>query len=367
MAQVTKRRRLVNPGGRRRMTPKQIKYFGTARQRAALKNRGRRRKGMRSKMQSGISRKVRRSHRAGDYAKAAYYRERSTARRRNQGDVVSRVEHAAERAIEKIEDVAQDALGGITHSMGNRGRRRNVGEILTVLPANPGRRRKKMAATKRRRRNRGRVRVSNRSRRRNRARARHRNRTRMMNPRVVVRYRSRPRRRHNRGFRRRNPDFLTGDAGKVIGVLGGAAVTGIVTNYLPANLTQGWIGYLTTGVVAGVLGQVAGKAMKNKSLGNWVTVGGLLIVGLQILQQVMPQLQLPFTLAGGSPGTSGMGLLTSSNFYVPQVPIPGSMASFVTPAGIPIPAPVPVSTSMHGLGAQPIVGLRSIRRVGRFR
>lgn len=41
MATVLKRRRLANPGGkrsgRRRMTPKQIKYFGTKRQRAALK------------------------------------------------------------------------------------------------------------------------------------------------------------------------------------------------------------------------------------------------------------------------------------------------------------------------------------------
>ena len=30
----------------------------------------------------------------------------------------------------------------------------------------------------------------------------------------------------------------------------------------------------------------------------------------------------------------GLGLITSSNFYVPQANLPGSMASFVTPAAI---------------------------------
>ena len=30
----------------------------------------------------------------------------------------------------------------------------------------------------------------------------------------------------------------------------------------------------------------------------------------------------------------GFGLITSSNFYVPQVNLPGSMASFVLPAGV---------------------------------
>jgi hypothetical protein len=34
----------------------------------------------------------------------------------------------------------------------------------------------------------------------------------------------------------------------------------------------------------------------------------------------------------------GLGLITSSNFFVPQVNVPGSMASFVTPAAIPISA-----------------------------
>jgi len=42
----------------------------------------------------------------------------------------------------------------------------------------------------------------------------------------------------------------------------------------------------------------------------------------------------------------GLGLITSSNFYVPQVNLPGSMANFVTPAGIPIVVSAP--PALHG-------------------
>lgn len=143
---------------------------------------------------------------------------------------------------------------------------------------------------------------------------------------------------------------------KVVGILGGATVTSIITGFLPSAWKSGIMGYLTTGVVAVVSGNLIGRAT-NRQLGNMITLGGLLIVGLQLLNQFFPQLS-PF-------GGSGMGLLTSSNFYVPQVNQNGSMASFVTPAGIPVPM-VP-ATGMSGLGAQPIVGLRSMRRVGRLR
>ena len=33
----------------------------------------------------------------------------------------------------------------------------------------------------------------------------------------------------------------------------------------------------------------------------------------------------------------GLGILTSSSFFVPQVNVPGSMATFVTPSMIPVP------------------------------
>jgi hypothetical protein len=118
------------------------------------------------------------------------------------------------------------------------------------------------------------------------------------------------------------------------------------------------MGYLTTAGVAWGTGQMVGRMMHDRRLGNMVTLGGLLIVGLQLAGQFIPGLSLPFGLTSG---TSGMGLLTSSNFYVPQVNLPGSMASFVTPAGIPVPVVAP--TGMRGLG----VMNQGLRRVGRLR
>jgi hypothetical protein len=179
-----------------------------------------------------------------------------------------------------------------------------------------------------------------------------------------VRYRNR-RRRHNYGRRRRNQGlggFLGGDAGKVVAVLGGATVTTLITSFLPANWKTGIMGSVTTAAVAVVGGNVAGRMLGNRQMGNWMTIGGLVIVGLQLLNQFFPTLQ-----TGLMPGTAGLGLLSSSNFYVPQVNMPGSMASFVTPAGIPAPVVLPAGAGMRGLGAAPIVGLRSLRRVGRMR
>lgn len=343
MAHVLKKRRLANAGRRRRnMTPEQIRYFGTKRQKNALRNRRRNARGR-----------------------------RANHRRRNQGGggIVSQAEHAAERAIHSVEQAAEDAIGAVTRQVN---RRRNVGEILTVLPGNPGRRRrrnKRMAATRRRNRRR-RNRVSN-PRHRNRRRIgnfrRRRHNRRRSNPKVIVRYRNR--RHHRRSNRRRNQGtasrMMTGNTGAVVGVLGGAFVTKMITSILPTNFNTGFLGIATTAVVATVGGQVVGRTMGNRQFGNWVTVGGLLIVALEVISQYFPAIQLPF-------GLSGMGLISSSNFFVPQVNQPGSMASFVRPAAIPAPVVIP-ATGMNGLGAATTLmgplnqGLRSMRRVGRMR
>lgn len=343
---VLKKRRLVNPGRRRKMTAKQIKYFGTSRQKAALKHR-RRNAGPKSWRRT--VKRVKTARRTGGMKdwnfpsrqKAVWKSHRKAG---NRGSAVSRAESAAKRAISSVESAAKKALGSVTRGVNRGGRRKNVGEILTVVPAgNPGRRRKSMSRTANRRRH------TNRGRRPNYRRA---------NPKVVVRYRNR---RHNRAHhrRRRNPDFLQGNAGAVVGVLGGALLTKTITSFLPATFTSGVMGYVATGAVAVGSGQLVGRMMKDRRLGNMVTLGGLLILGLQLLGQFVPGLQLPFGLTSG---TSGMGLLTSSNFYVPQVNMPGSMASFVTPAGIPAPVVMP-ATGMRGLGAMN----QGVRRFGRLR
>jgi hypothetical protein len=50
-------------------------------------------------------------------------------------------------------------------------------------------------------------------------------------------------------------------------------------------------------------------------------------------------------------GRGGLGLITSSNFFVPQINRPGSMATFVAPAAILAPAPVTANSGgLCGLG-----------------
>ena len=183
----------------------------------------------------------------------------------------------------------------------------------------------------------------------------------------MIRYRTRRHNYRRARNRKRNPGFMTGNVGAVVGVLGGAAVTKIITGFLPSGLTTGYVGYITTGITAVVTGNVVGRVTRNRQFGNWMMIGGLLIVALEVMGQFFPQLQLPFGL---SSGTSGMGLISSSNFYVPQVNMPGSMASFVTPAGVTAAIPVaPVAAAgMSGLGGpQFSPGLRTMRRIGRMR
>jgi hypothetical protein len=63
--------------------------------------------------------------------------------------------------------------------------------------------------------------------------------------------------------------------------------------------------------------------------------------------------------AASTGSLTGLGLITGSNFYTPQVNEPGSMASFYTPAGVTaavrVPAPVttvPAPRSPAGSGMQ---------------
>lgn len=243
-----------------------------------------------------------------------------------------------------------------------------MGEILTVIPANPGRKRRSMAA---RAHNRRRVhnRRRNRARHHNRARRRH-NRRSTMNPKVVVRYRNRRHNRHHNRARRRNqPAFLTGEVGAVVGVFGGAGLTKLLANLVPAAWTQGnpmMAGLITAGIAV-VQGQGIGLLLKNPRIGLWWMTGGLVMAAIELSAQFFPALALPLSVTGGtSSGTSGMGLLTSSNFFVPQVNVPGSMATFVAPAAIPAPVVVSSGAKMSGLGYG-YPGLRTVRRTGRLR
>lgn len=284
MARVMKKRRLVNP--RRKLSPKQIKFFGTKRQKAALK-----------------------------------------AKRRRATVSTKRVQRKAVRKVA---------------SKRTRRRASNVGEIITIgLNPSPVRRRRKkanMARKRRRRASNPRRRVRSR-RRSNPVVRRHYRRRRRSNP-VRRRSRSYNVRRRRRGVRRRNPAFLTGKLRDALGVLGGAAATKLIVDRLPYGLATGYVSYLSTAVVAMVLGYGVGKFGKNKPLGDMMVLGGFAYLTLRVLQDFVP------SIAAISPiGLRGMGVIGPGSMYVPQVPRAGGMRNFVTPAAV-----TAATAGMSGLG-----------------
>lgn len=338
---TVKRRRLVNAGRRRRhnakrrhLTPKQIRFFGSKRQRAALKNRSRRKRhnaGPHSirKSKKHIKRTMHPSH-ASRIAVSLYGREGYKKRRRT--------------------------------FKSNRSRRRkhNVRSIVTVYPMhmNTGRRKNVAARTRHRRHNarrhrrhnvvyRGRlsgyrgvrspgryVYSSNAGRRRRRHNVHH-------------------RRRHNQGRIRRTGAALGGTATKVLSIIGGATVTKLISDLLPATFQTGVLGYLGVGVVAVAQGQILGRMMRSPAMTENLVAGGLVYLTIKILNDFVP------TIAG-TLGLRGMGLIApTQGFAVPLVNQGGSMGMFVRPGFVPAPY-VPAATGALG-------SLQSIRRGGRVR
>lgn len=321
-ASISKPRRLVNPGRRRRknaskrMTLKQKLHFGTKAQRAAA------RRSLRGKRSNAGKRSVRKSVKA---MKVAGFSKKTTS--------------AYRRQFKRLK------------------RRKNIGEILTVF--NPSRKGKNSMA---RRRKRTRRVVAHRRRRRSNPIVRRHRRRRSAPVMHRRRRRSNPsysrRRRHNarrgRSYRRRNPGFMSGTVGQVVGVIAGASVTSLIMNQVSnyfSMVSSGIPKYIAGAVVAFLQGKLIGKVAKAPGFGRDMQVGGYTYVALQVLNDFLPQLPL---------GLHGMGLITSNNsFGAPYVPIPGSMTSFVRPAGVPAPY-VPPASGIRGLGRM------SQRRVGRM-
>ncbi len=283
MAVVRKRVRLANPTRRRRkMSPKQIRFFGTKRQRAALKSK----------------------------------RRRTTTKR------------AAPKRVAR-KRVARRRVAMAPRRKTHRRRTSNVGEIITIGLQPGTKKRSKSMATRRRKRRVARNPVR-RYRRRRVMRARARNPVRRIRRRRVTRRISR---------RRRNPaarQLLTGTMRNVVGVVGGAAAVKLIVDRLPYNLNAGPIGYLSTGIVAAVLGMAVGRFGKNRPLGEMVALGGFVYLTLRVLQDFIPG------LAAISP--IGLRGVVPSSFYNPQVQRAGSLTNFVTPSA------VSSAVSLQGVG-----------------
>lgn len=335
-----KRRSLINSGKRRRnlsltirsgkkrrrnprkMSAKQIKYFGTARQRAALRASRHRKRNYGTRLGRSWS--------------------TATSAGRSAGESIGRF-----RSHQRSKGISYKRTKRGRKRVGNSGRsrRKNVGAIYSIglaglMGGNPGRIKKrrttKRRTTKNMARRRRRTRRSNAG---HRTRARrvyvHRRRRRAMNPGRSYRRRRMVNRRH----RRRNPGLggaissTTGMFKNALSVVGGAIATRYATQLALGANNTGAIGYLANAIAALALGWAAGKFMKNPQIGAMVTLGGFTGLALRMLSDLTPIGQyVNLSLSGaGKAGDTGIGLITDTTFYVPTVFNTGSMTSAMVP------------------------------------
>jgi len=362
MATVTKLRKLVNPGRRRRnatkrrLSPLQKLYFGSKRQRAAVtRNAGKR------SLRKTLKARVKAMKAEGGWTKAGM-----------QYNKVYTREHA------NFLGKKRSRKGHLRYKPNKARRKRNVSSIVTVWPlghANPGRKRRsrkrntrkvvvinKGAKMARKRRNRSKIRnVRHYRRRRNYGTRTGRSwSTYSLSGRFGKKRKGNPGRRRRRNpsmrryHRRRNPGMLTGVMGRIAGGIGGIAVTKLLMGFVPTSFTGGVLGPIVSAVVAVAQGKLIGKVSKNSQLGDDFMVGGLMYAVATALNQFFPT-------AGTYTGISGMGLIGGSSFYTPQVSVPGNMGQFVLPqmvSGMAI-APGPQPNTVAG-------GVGSVRRRGRL-
>jgi len=320
-----KARTLVNPGKKkkRKLSPLQKLFFGSKRQRAAVKARKnggkfsyrKTKKRIGTKSTMGFSTPLRKARKSSEG--------RSKTGKRSSG-----ISNPSRIMTISLNNPGTKRKKGTTQMAKSRKRRYTRRKKHTMHNPTPIRRKRRASYHRRRR-----------------------------NP---VSYRKHTRRVYHRRRNRRNPSkaSVMSGVGKFGGVLGGAALTHLVNGMLPATLTTGVIGYVTTALVATMQGKLVGSLLKKPALGKAMTTGGYFYLGLKVIADFFPSVgqYLPF-------GLKGMGIITPSNFYVPQVPVNGSMASFVAPAALP--AAIPVAAGMRGIN--PTNMLSATRRTGRMR
>lgn len=312
---VTQTTRLANPHKkrtRRNMSPKQIKHFGTARQKAALKASRKRKR--------NASAKVTR-------VKVARNKPRA---RRSPNPLVLHLKPIAQRSNPKRR-AATMAKPKRKRSMKNA--RRRVARVSNRRRASKPRRR---------------------SRRRNTVARAPRRRTRRRNSvqKIVVMAPRRQNRRRNGG--RRNPQLFGNSLGSksslmiLGGGLAGVAAVKFIPTLIPTSLTaslgtSSFAPFLISGVSAVAAWWLASKVSVPFSEG--VLFGGLMQTASVALNAFLPN----FTIGGIPIALSGFGDLVAGNFVVPQNPLrPGGQRQMSAPAGMLAPSGSKVTTS--GLG-----------------
>jgi hypothetical protein len=336
---VTRRRN----AGKKRMTAKQIKYFGTARQRAALRLSNRRKKNRRN-YGTVLGRSWSAATAAGRSAGSSIQAFRKS--QRSKGITYRQTKRGRKR--------------GRLRNTGIRRRRKNVSHLLSVGLAggNPGRKRrrnKRSKTTMARRRNRRMNRRNTSHRRRYYVRRNRRANTGSYRRRRYNRH-------HHRMHNRRRNQGLAGGLGEATGmlknaiaVISGAVGTRYVTSLALGANNTGAIGYLANAVAALALGWAAGKMMKNPQIGSMVALGGFTALALRMLSDLTPIGQyVNLSLSGvGKRGDVGIGMITDSYFPVPTVWQSGSMTQAQIPTQI---------TQLLAAGSTKQAGVGAMRR-----
>lgn len=318
MAVQVRSRRLVNPSSKkkkRKLSPKQIAIFGTARQKAALR----------------ASRSRKRN--AGIYSVRKFKK------------AAGKIPGTKTNRLKGYKGPNKKLWGTKGRLKAHRARKANVGEIVSISLAglrNPGKRKgvkmaKRLKNTKAAKAARRRYRMGAKknpgvTKRRRRTTHTHRNAprrtSRRRNSAVVIR-------RINRG-RRRNAgmgSMLSGVVGKSVGVIAGALGARYLPQLVLGGNNTGVIGYVGNLVSAFALGYVGKKAV-SPDFGTSVMAGGIASTILRVLNDTTSfGTYINTALSGaGRGGDIGLGIIQNSSFSIPQVAVPGSMTSFVTPA-----------------------------------
>jgi hypothetical protein len=306
---------------RRKISPKQIRIFGTKRQKAALKAANRRKR-------NPISRRRRRN----ESVEQGFWRSGKFHPIRSSSDYDP--EAVGERFQYKRAPVKR------------RTKRRNPALIITLGATNPRRRHTVAKAKNTRRRRRSNEPNRRRARRQNPkhiyVRRRQRNATvarrRRHNPKVIVRYRARNRRRHNvkRYARHHNPSLFGASITSKEGmkILGGGLVGVAAAKFIPTLLPTSVLGSLATSNIgktvltagsAVAAGWLAGKW--DHGFGNGVLFGGLMQTASVALNAFLPSVYQQLGIS--------LGDLLPGQFAVPQNPIRQGIAppAPVAPAG----------------------------------
>lgn len=290
MASTTVETIIANPARKRgNMTAKQIKFFGTKRQRAALKRR------------------------------------RPKAKRRH----VTRAKSNPARKRRAVAAAPKRRRKTVHRARAKRTRRKNPGEIISLVLGNPAKRRKSVARTKRRK-----ASVRRRSAGRRVARRR-------SNPGVV---------RHHRRHRR-NPGTLGFNVQDMLALGGGAVLGGtlptVASQAVLGAKNTGWMGYLSNLAATFLLAWGAGRFVKGKQ--GSTLVMGIVAGGIG---SVIKRAITDYSILGSYGQQLGFGDYMVSNWVAPQRMVDGLYSAEVQiPAGwAPTTIAAPMTSAGDGMG-----------------